>query len=141
MLIGSKIPPQADIIEFVIAGGYDFSTCGTQYVNLMFKPAPAVSDCSSGSGTGEDCAGSGRSPSATEQTRTPRHTLLSSDRPDGSSFLQSVSTHPTSGSPHQSPCSSVPPGSRQEQEKSCRPSPGKIGFQLYVAWTGSYSVL
>ena len=36
MLIGSEIPPQADIIEFVIAGGYDFSTCGNQYVNLMF---------------------------------------------------------------------------------------------------------
>ena len=39
MLIGSKIPPQADIadiIKFVIAGGYDFSTCETQYVNLMF---------------------------------------------------------------------------------------------------------
>ena len=36
MLIGSKIPPQADIIKFVIAGGYDFSTCRTQYVNLMF---------------------------------------------------------------------------------------------------------
>ena len=36
MLIGSKISPQADIIKFIIAGGYDFSTCGTQYVNLMF---------------------------------------------------------------------------------------------------------
>ena len=36
MLIGSKISPQADIIKFVIAGGYDFSTCGTQHVNLIF---------------------------------------------------------------------------------------------------------
>ena len=32
MLIGSKISPQADIIKFVIAGDYDFSTCGTQDV-------------------------------------------------------------------------------------------------------------